>query len=72
MYDISDDGQIDQKELTKLLTAMVRYSVDFFDTYYAFVFSMILLVKQIVKEIMIRNIVHKKLLKNLMLVVIKN
>jgi Ca2+-binding EF-hand superfamily protein len=24
-YDISNDGQIDKKELTKLLTAMVEY-----------------------------------------------
>jgi hypothetical protein len=70
-YDISDDGFIDQKELTKMITAMVKISV-LFSLIIFFYFSMILLVKLIVKVIMIRKNVQRKSSANLMLAEIKN
>jgi hypothetical protein len=71
MYDVSGDGQIDQKELSNMIAAMVKDLFVIENVLLGF-FSMIFLVKLIVKVIVIQRNVQQKLLLNLMLVVIRN
>ena len=71
MYDVSGDGQIDQKELSNMILAMVKDLFVIENVLLGF-FSMIFLVKLIVKVIVIQRNVQQKLLLNLMLVVIRN
>jgi hypothetical protein len=71
-YDVSRDGQIDQKELANLILAMVNawFHTHLINKY--ILFSMILLAKPIVKVKRIQRNVLLKLLPSLMLMVIKN
>jgi hypothetical protein len=74
MYDSSGDGQIDKKELARLISAMVKDAINLFYlvNILCFFFSMILLVKLIVKVIVILKNVQLILLLHLMLAVIRN
>ena len=73
-YDTSDDGYIDQKELAKMIGAMVKSSGAFssLEKMHLLSSSMILLVKLIVKVIVSRKSVQRKSLLNSMLAEIKN
>ena len=72
MYDSSGDGQIDHKELSSLISAMVKLTKQNFYCLFCFHRSMILLVQLIVMASVILKDVLPVLLINLMLVVIKN
>jgi hypothetical protein len=69
-YDVSGDGQIDQKELATLISAMVKNFLYSSLINAPIHFSMILLEKPIVKVIMIQRNVLAILLPNLMLMAI--
>ena len=72
-YDVSGDGQIDQKELTNMIAAMVKFSDFFFFVFnHRSYFSTISSVKRSVKGKKIRRNVRSTSSANSMSVVIRN